>query len=46
VGHKRFRYLTSEEFLKLAPKERVEYLKRVTEYLVQRAKQRNHAKKP
>jgi uncharacterized protein YeeX (DUF496 family) len=45
VGHKRFRYLSSEEFLKLAPKERVDYLKRVTDYLVQRAKQRDQARK-
>jgi hypothetical protein len=43
---KPFRYLTSAEFLKLTPKERVDYLKRVTDYLVQRAKARSPAKKP
>jgi hypothetical protein len=46
TNDKPFRYLTSAEFLKLTPKERVDYLKRVTDYLVQRAKARSPAKKP
>jgi hypothetical protein len=46
TNDKPFRYLTSAEFLKLTPKQRVDYLKRVTDYLVQRAKARSPAKKP
>ena len=41
-----FRYLRNAELLELTPKERVDYLKRVTDYLVQRAKVRSPAKKP
>jgi hypothetical protein len=46
VNDKPFRYLTNAEFLKLTPRQRVDYLKRVTDYLVQRAKARSPAKKP
>ena len=46
TNDKRFRYLTSAEFLNLTPKQRVDYLKRVTDYVVQRAKARSPAKKP
>jgi hypothetical protein len=46
TNDKPFRYLTSAEFLKLTPKERVDYLKRVTNDLLQRAKARSLAKKP
>lgn len=45
TNDKPFRYLTSAEFLKLTPKQRVDYLKRVTDYLLQRAKERSPAKK-
>lgn len=41
TNDKRFRYFTSAEFLKLTPKQRVDYLKRFTDYLVQRAKERS-----
>jgi hypothetical protein len=39
TNDKPFRYLTSAEFLQLAPNERIDYLKRVTDDLLQRAKQ-------
>jgi hypothetical protein len=39
TNDKPFRYLTSAEFLQLAPKERIDYLKRVTDDLLRRAKQ-------
>ena len=39
------RYLTNAEFLKLTPKERVDYLKRVTDEIFYRAQHAGQAKK-
>jgi hypothetical protein len=42
---KPFSYLTNAEFLELTPKERVDYLKRVTDEIFYRAQHDGQAKK-